>query len=179
MILQLNPSIPVITPKGKAIAHAIIDSGIENNLQWVCFQDSTGECWTWSNPQIRAQINVTQGRNHISPFYNLEDVAFKKEGGYFCMECKDHNECTCEEGSKEKDFDHEHEYITERVKNVELRQENNGLKESIKQLTELLGKLYNEDQVHPNQREEVRVALLKTDEYMDGHYGRVMRKKVI
>lgn len=79
MILQLNPSIPVITPKGKALAHFLIDSGIENDIQWVCFQDDTGECWTWSNREIRAQKNITHGREYISPFYDPQNVAFYKK----------------------------------------------------------------------------------------------------
>lgn len=77
-MIQLNPTIPVITPKGKAIAHFLIDNGIESDLQWVCFQDSNGECWTWKNPDVRAQKNITHGRDYISPFYNPEDVALKK-----------------------------------------------------------------------------------------------------
>jgi hypothetical protein len=68
MILQLNPSIPVITPKGTALAILMIDYGIENDIFWVCFQDNTGECWTWPNPDIRAQKNITAGREYISPF---------------------------------------------------------------------------------------------------------------
>lgn len=76
MILQLNPPLPVTTPKGKALAHAIIDTGIENEIQWVCFQDKTGECWTWRNPDIRAQKNITHGREHITPFYSPDSVAF-------------------------------------------------------------------------------------------------------
>lgn len=62
MLLQLNPPIPVDTPKGKALAHCLIDYGIEHDLMWVCFIDSTGECWTFPNPQIRAQKNMTYGR---------------------------------------------------------------------------------------------------------------------
>lgn len=72
MIKQLNPPIPVVTPKGKAIAHFLIDYGIENDLYWVCAQDNTGECWTWSNRDIRFQKNITQGRDYISPFYDSE-----------------------------------------------------------------------------------------------------------
>lgn len=63
MILQLNPPIPVTTPKGKALAHFLIDYGMENDLYWVCFQNETGECWTWSNKDIRADKNITIGRN--------------------------------------------------------------------------------------------------------------------
>jgi len=62
MMIQLNPPIPVDTPKGSALAHVLVDYGIEHNLNWVCFQDATGECWTWPNSDIRAQKNITYGR---------------------------------------------------------------------------------------------------------------------
>jgi|SRR5277367_2921208 len=88
MILQLNPPIPVTTPSGKALAHMLVDEGIEHNLLWVCFLDSNGECWTYRNQEIRAQINLTQGREHISPFYDPEDVAFKEEGDFTRNEYK-------------------------------------------------------------------------------------------
>lgn len=74
MILQLSPCIPITTPRGPALAHAIIDYGPESELLWICFQDDTGECWTWSNRMIRAQKNITQGREYISPFYDPDDV---------------------------------------------------------------------------------------------------------
>ncbi len=61
MMLQLDPPLPVDTPKGKALAHVLIDPGVEHDLLWVCFQDN-GECWTWRNPEIRAQSNITMGR---------------------------------------------------------------------------------------------------------------------
>jgi hypothetical protein len=61
-MIQLNPPLPVDTPKGSALAHVLIDYGPEHNLMWVCFVDSTGECWTWPNNQIRAQKNITLGR---------------------------------------------------------------------------------------------------------------------
>lgn len=63
MILQLNPPLPLITPKGKALAHIIIDYGIEHDLLWVCFQEDSSECWTWSNKDIKIQKNITIGRN--------------------------------------------------------------------------------------------------------------------
>lgn len=62
-ILQLNPPIPIKTPKGKAMAHALIDYGPEHNILWVSFQDDTGECWTWQNKDIRSQDNITYGRS--------------------------------------------------------------------------------------------------------------------
>lgn len=63
MLLQLNPLIPLITPKGKAWAHIVIDYGQEHDLLWVCFQDETGECWTWKNNQVRIQENITMDRS--------------------------------------------------------------------------------------------------------------------
>lgn len=62
MILQLNPPLPMITPKGKALAHFLIDYGIESDIMWVCFQDDSGECWTWNNKDIRIQKNISLGR---------------------------------------------------------------------------------------------------------------------
>jgi hypothetical protein len=61
-MLQLNPPIPVFTPKGNGYAQALIDYGPEYNLMWVVFQDN-GECWTWQNSEIRAQKNITLGRH--------------------------------------------------------------------------------------------------------------------
>lgn len=62
MLLQLDPPLPVITPKGKALAHLVIDYGAEHDLIWVTFQDDSGECWSWRNPEVTAQTNVTMGR---------------------------------------------------------------------------------------------------------------------
>ena len=62
MLLQLNPPIPVLTIKGKGMAHVIIDYSQEHDLMWVVFQDDTGECWTWRNSDVRGQGNVTMGR---------------------------------------------------------------------------------------------------------------------
>lgn len=60
-ILQLKPPLPLTTPKGPALAHFLIDEGIEHHLYWVCFGDD-GEIWTWSNPTVRAEKNITYGR---------------------------------------------------------------------------------------------------------------------
>lgn len=62
MIVQLNPPLDLVTPKGKALAHFLIDYGMESNLIWVCFQRDTGECWCWANKDIRADENITIGR---------------------------------------------------------------------------------------------------------------------
>lgn len=63
MFLELKTPIPVHTPKGKGFCYFIIDYGIEHHLMFVCFVDDTGECWTFSNPEIRIQNNPTIGRN--------------------------------------------------------------------------------------------------------------------
>jgi len=66
MITRLDPPIPLMTPKGRGLAHFLIDYGPEHDLMWVCFQDDSGECWTWENALIRARVNTTMGRNNIS-----------------------------------------------------------------------------------------------------------------
>ena len=60
-MLQLNPPIPVTTPRGKALAHVLIDYGPEHDLIWTCFQDD-GEIWCWRNQDVRAQTNITFDR---------------------------------------------------------------------------------------------------------------------
>jgi hypothetical protein len=64
-ITRIDPPLPLLTPKGKALAHFLIDYGYEHDLYWVCFQNETGECWTWNNKDIRAQDNITAGRINI------------------------------------------------------------------------------------------------------------------
>ncbi len=66
MLIQLNPPIPLETPKGKGQAHCLIDYSIEQDLMWVVFLDSNGECWTFRNSDIRAQRNLTIGRGKFT-----------------------------------------------------------------------------------------------------------------
>ena len=61
-MLQLNPPIPVVTPKGEGWAHVLIDYSQEHDLLWVVFLDESGECWTLPNRDIRIQSNLTLGR---------------------------------------------------------------------------------------------------------------------
>lgn len=63
-VTQLDPPLPVDTPKGKGLAHLVIDYGPEYNIMWTVFIDETGECWTFGNPEIRAQKNITLGRTY-------------------------------------------------------------------------------------------------------------------
>lgn len=65
MIVQLHPSIPVITPQGNAQAMMVIDYGPEHDLVWVCFLDSNGQCWSYRNSEIRGQKNITMGRLNV------------------------------------------------------------------------------------------------------------------
>lgn len=61
MILQLNPPIPVETPRGKGLAQLVIDYGPEHHLLWVVFQ-ADGQCWSWQNPQVRGETNISYDR---------------------------------------------------------------------------------------------------------------------
>lgn len=42
-MIQLNPPIPLSTPKGDGLAHILINEGVEHDLQWVVCIDATGE----------------------------------------------------------------------------------------------------------------------------------------
>ena len=64
--VQLNPPIPVITPKGEGYADLLIDYGPEYNLLWVCFLDDFGQCWTYDNTQFCVQKNITMEKNFVS-----------------------------------------------------------------------------------------------------------------
>jgi hypothetical protein len=57
MLTQLNPPLPLETPKGPGLAHFVIDYGPESHLLWVVFLDSDGACWCVPNPEIRLQKN--------------------------------------------------------------------------------------------------------------------------
>ncbi len=67
MLLQLNPPVPLLTPKGTGLAHFLVDYGPEFDLHWTVFLDDSGECWTFANREIRAQKNITLGRTHVPP----------------------------------------------------------------------------------------------------------------
>lgn len=62
MLTQLNPPLPMETPKGTGWAHFVIDYGPEADLLWVVFMDADGACWTVPNPEIRLARNWTLGR---------------------------------------------------------------------------------------------------------------------
>lgn len=61
MILQLEPPIPLKTPKGDGYANFLIDRGMEFNNEWIVFLDN-GEIWSFMNQDIRLHTNYTYGR---------------------------------------------------------------------------------------------------------------------
>ena len=75
MITQLNPPLPLETPKDSGLAHFVIDYGPEAALMWVVFMDKDGACWTVPNPEIRLQFNWTMGRRKPEPSAPLAPAA--------------------------------------------------------------------------------------------------------
>jgi len=67
MILQLDPPLPMTTPKGAGLAHFLIDYGAETHLMWVVFMDEDGSCWTVPNPEVRIAANWSMGRRPLRP----------------------------------------------------------------------------------------------------------------
>ncbi len=77
-MLQLNPPLPMRTPKGEGFAHILIDYGQESDLYWTVFITETGEVWTFANHDVRASKNITLGRTCV------EDPAQSKPDGSGC-----------------------------------------------------------------------------------------------
>jgi len=63
MILQLNPTIPIIrvSDSMKGYAFIVIDYSQEHNLLFTCAMDN-GEIWMLNNQEIRIQKNISLGR---------------------------------------------------------------------------------------------------------------------
>jgi len=61
-MLQLDPPIPMITPKGKGYALLVIDYSQEHDLIFTVAIDDTGELWCFRNHEVRLQENITMGR---------------------------------------------------------------------------------------------------------------------
>lgn len=60
---QLNPTIPLRSPKASGEAVAVIDMSLEHDLMWVVIDDTTGQVWTVPNRDVRAYANYSAGRN--------------------------------------------------------------------------------------------------------------------
>lgn len=65
MFTQLNPSLPMDTPKGAGYAVAVIDYGLEHSLLWVVALNDTGEIWCVPNSEARMQKNWSAGRREV------------------------------------------------------------------------------------------------------------------
>lgn len=146
MIIQLNPAIPVTTPKGAALAHALIDEGLEHDIKWICFLDINGECWTFKNQYIRAQKNITHGREFLSPFYDPDDVVFQDQDDEE-EEPMDWEKCYSEKAE-------EADELREDLKDY--KDDNSRLTKSNEQLKSLIKKLLQDDHVFPPSREKVK-----------------------
>lgn len=81
-MLQLNPPLPMNTPKGEGFAHILIDYGPESDLYWTVLITATGEIWTFANRHVRASKNITLGRTDpASPqSYGSEPVPMRPRG---------------------------------------------------------------------------------------------------
>jgi hypothetical protein len=84
MILQLDPPLPLETPKGRGWAHALIDYSQEHDLLWVVFLNEGGACWTFPNADVRMVNNYSLGRYGFSPehwnSYGSGDLSGKFRG---------------------------------------------------------------------------------------------------
>lgn len=65
-MIQLNPPLPLNTPKGEGFAHLMLDYGPESDLYWVVMITETGEIWTYANRYVRGSKNITLGRTNPS-----------------------------------------------------------------------------------------------------------------
>ncbi len=63
MILQLNPTLPIVRVSDniKGFAFLIIDYSQEHDLLFTCAMDD-GEIWTLKNSEIRVVQNISLGR---------------------------------------------------------------------------------------------------------------------
>lgn len=63
MMLQLNPTIPIIRMSDKMNGYAfmVIDYSQEHHLLFVCAMNN-GEIWTLNNKDIRIQSNISLER---------------------------------------------------------------------------------------------------------------------
>jgi hypothetical protein len=62
MIHEIQQATWLDTPKGLALAKFIIDRGMDSDLEWVTVIQSSGECWTFSNEDIKFCKNLTLNR---------------------------------------------------------------------------------------------------------------------
>lgn len=73
ILLQLNPPIPVDTPKGQGFAFGWLDYGQEHDCLWKVCVTTTGEWWDVPQPQVRGVENVSMGRS-VRQTESIEDI---------------------------------------------------------------------------------------------------------
>jgi hypothetical protein len=81
LITQLNPPLPLHTPKGDGLAHFVIDYGPESDLLWVVFMNEDGACWSVPNPDVRMKFNWSMGRRPPKADDASPSTAPAKEAG--------------------------------------------------------------------------------------------------
>lgn len=107
MIHEITQILWLQTPKGLALAKFMLDYGPESNIFWICAQQDTGECWTWSNQDVRIAKNITLGRESMSPFCDPDKVRLIGDTdniavvhlNTICDECRAYN-CGCTNASR-------------------------------------------------------------------------------
>ena len=72
-MLQLNPPIPLDTPKGPGLAYFLLDYGPDYDVVWGICVDSTGEWWWLGNDEVRGTKNVTMGRRAGTVVQKLQE----------------------------------------------------------------------------------------------------------
>lgn len=55
--IRLDPSIPMVCPKGRGRAIMMIDASEDHHIFWVIVLDDSGQIWTCANPEVRVQAN--------------------------------------------------------------------------------------------------------------------------
>jgi hypothetical protein len=60
-MIQLNPTIPLDTPKGPGYAHFALDYSQEHSVMFLVFINETGEPWIFEQREVRLRPNRTMG----------------------------------------------------------------------------------------------------------------------
>jgi hypothetical protein len=66
-MLQLNPSMVVRTPNGRAIAILVINHGFELPLEWLVINDKTQEFESWRTQDIKHYLPLRPSWLDASP----------------------------------------------------------------------------------------------------------------
>ena len=82
-MMQLNPPLPVDTPRGPAYAHMVIDYSQEHYVLFVCFLQESGECWVLPNRDVKLQKNVTMGIRVAPPSSGAADGLVNRAAPHF------------------------------------------------------------------------------------------------